>query len=54
MSPPATLLGGDKPRPYENILRRVSLFSPEGWVEGWEKRAGVMRANRPGTPTLSW
>src|SRR3954449_5465179 len=21
-----------------------SLFSPEGWVEGWEKRAGVMRA----------
>jgi hypothetical protein len=20
-----------------------SLFSPEGWVEGWEKRAGVMR-----------
>src|SRR3954449_5882769 len=20
-----------------------SLFSPEGWVEGWEKRVGVMR-----------
>src|SRR5262249_30550453 len=25
---------------------------PGGWVEGWEKRAGVMRANRPGTPNL--
>jgi hypothetical protein len=22
-----------------------SLFSPGGWVEGWEKRAGVMRAH---------
>jgi hypothetical protein len=27
--------------PREPLL---SLFSPEGWVEGWEKRAGVMRA----------
>ncbi|HEY4572771.1 MAG TPA: hypothetical protein VIJ26_02365 [Thermoanaerobaculia bacterium] len=29
----------------------LSLFSPAGWVEGREKRAGVMRANAPGTPT---
>src|SRR5206468_1804258 len=27
-----------------------SLFSPEGRVEGWEKRAGVMRGNGPRTP----
>src|SRR3954449_1660917 len=33
-----------------------SLFSPEGWVEGWEKRAGVMRAGAipQGPPRLAF
>src|SRR5947208_206518 len=30
---------------------KIPLCSPEGWVEGWEKRVGVMRVNLPRTPT---
>jgi hypothetical protein len=43
------------PNRGERGSKRVafSLFSPEGRVEGWEKRAGVMRDNGPGTQKLT-
>jgi hypothetical protein len=31
---------------------QAPLFSPSGWVEGWEKRVGVMRAGMDEAP--SW
>ncbi|MFL6258643.1 MAG: asparaginase [Thermoanaerobaculia bacterium] len=47
--PPPTLPGREGPqRPALGQTKLTSPSSPRpGWVEGWEKRAGVMRANVP-------
>ncbi|PYQ67535.1 MAG: hypothetical protein DMF53_01560 [Acidobacteria bacterium] len=44
---PTPAQGGHIGPPLQNLPRSISLFSPEGRVEGWEKRAGVMRGYLP-------
>src|SRR5436309_6890645 len=46
---PARERGASNPRPDKLSELTFSLFSPDGWVEGWEKRAGVMRGQPAGS-----
>jgi len=47
--PPPSPGEGKRTAPNLNLTLFFSLFSPEGWAEGREKRAGVMRVYRAGT-----